>query len=187
MVRLDFLTTNNEAQYKTLVAGLDLTTATGATNVIVYCDSQVVTSQVNDDFEFKGEKMKKYLEQVRRQVGKLQAKFVQILREENEKADHLTKAASAKHMLIPNKILSFIQPSPLINDVDLQEIDSGSDWTTPIVSYLKNSTLTNGKEAARKLSAIRSDKGHFVQERLLLPIPKVLKPRRSSLCHERSP
>ena len=95
--------------------------------------------------------MKKYLEQVRRQVGKLQAKFVQILREENEKADRLTKAASAKHMLIPNKILSFIQPTPLIDDVGLQEIDSGSDWTTPIVSYLKNNTLTNGKEAARKL------------------------------------
>ena len=33
----------------------------------------------------------------------------------------------------------------------MQEIDSGSDWTTPIVSYLKNDTLPDGKEAARKL------------------------------------
>ncbi|XP_030945303.1 uncharacterized protein LOC115969823 [Quercus lobata] len=64
MVHLDFPITNNEAKYEALVEGLDLAKAMGATNVIVYCDSQVVTSQVNSDFECKGEKMKRYLEQL---------------------------------------------------------------------------------------------------------------------------
>ena len=108
MIHLDFPTTNNEAEYETLVAGLDLAKATGVTSVIVYCDSQVVTIQVNGDFECKGEKMKKYLEQVRRRVDELQAKFIQIPREENEKAIHLAKAASMEYMLIPSKVLSFI-------------------------------------------------------------------------------
>ena len=45
--------------------------------------------------------MKKYLEQVRRRVGKLQAKFVQVPKEENKKADRLAKTASAEHMLNP--------------------------------------------------------------------------------------
>ena len=40
--------------------------------------------------------------------GQFQAKFVQILREENEQTDRLTKAASSKHMLIPGKVLSFV-------------------------------------------------------------------------------
>ena len=62
MVRLDFLTTNNELEYKALIAGLDLAKAARATNVIVYCDSQVVTSQVNGGYNYKGERMKKYLE-----------------------------------------------------------------------------------------------------------------------------
>ena len=44
MIRLDFPTTNNEAEYETLVAGLDLAKAVGAENVVVHCDSQVVTS-----------------------------------------------------------------------------------------------------------------------------------------------
>ena len=44
MIRLDFPTTNNEAEYEALVAGLDLAKATGAENIIVHCDSQVVTS-----------------------------------------------------------------------------------------------------------------------------------------------
>ena len=36
-----------------------------AFEVVVYCDSQVVASQVNGDYECKGERMKKYLKQVK--------------------------------------------------------------------------------------------------------------------------
>ena len=95
--------------------------------------------------------MKKYLDQVQKRVNELQAKFFQTLREENEQIDRLATAASAEYMLIPNKILSFVQLSPLIDDVNVREVNSESNWTTPIVSYLKNGTLPNGKEAARKL------------------------------------
>ena len=119
MVRLDFLTTNNKAKYEVLIAGLHLAKATGATNVVIYCDSQIVTSQVNDNYECKGERMKKYLEQVKKQTNDLQAKFVQIPREENEQANHLAKAASAEYMFIPSQVLSFIQISPLIDGVSV--------------------------------------------------------------------
>ena len=44
MVHLDFPTTNNEAEYETLVAGLDLAKAGRATSVVLYCDSQVITN-----------------------------------------------------------------------------------------------------------------------------------------------
>ena len=39
MVHLDFPTTNNEAEYEALVAGLDLAKAVEAESVIIYCDS----------------------------------------------------------------------------------------------------------------------------------------------------
>ena len=39
MIRLDFPTTNNEAEYEALVAGLDLAKAAGAENMIIHCDS----------------------------------------------------------------------------------------------------------------------------------------------------
>ena len=58
MIRLDFPTTNNEAEYKALVAGLDLAKATGAENLIVHCDSQVITSQINGEYEGRSERMK---------------------------------------------------------------------------------------------------------------------------------
>ena len=51
MIRLNFPTTNNEAEYEALVAGLDLARATRATSVVIYCDSQVITNQINGDYE----------------------------------------------------------------------------------------------------------------------------------------
>ena len=45
MIWLDFPTTNNEVEYEALVAGLDLAKAMGAENMILHCDSQVITSQ----------------------------------------------------------------------------------------------------------------------------------------------
>ena len=47
MIRLDFPTTNNEAEYKTLVAGLDLAKVAGAETMIIHCNSQVITSQIS--------------------------------------------------------------------------------------------------------------------------------------------
>ena len=76
MICLDFPTTNNEAEYEALVVGLDLARATGATSVVIYCDSQVITNKINGDYECKGERMKRYLDQVKRRVDDLQAKII---------------------------------------------------------------------------------------------------------------
>ena len=151
MVRLDFLTINNEAEYETLVVGLDLAKAARATSVVIHYDSQVIINQVNGDYECKGERMKKYLELVKRRVEDLQAKIVQIPRGENEQADRLAKATSAENMITPYKVLSFVQFSLLIDPINMQEIGSESNWITPLVSYLKNDMLLDDKEAARKL------------------------------------
>ena len=52
-------------------------------------------------------------------MSDLQAKFVQIPREENEQADRLAKVSLAEHMLIPSQVLSFVQISPLIDSVSV--------------------------------------------------------------------
>ena len=54
-------------------------------------------------------------------------------------------------MLIPNQVLSFVQISPLIDSINVQEIGSENDWMTLITSYLKDGVLLDGKQAARKL------------------------------------
>ena len=147
MIRLNFLTTNNKAEYETLVVGLDLEKAAGAKNMFVYYNSQIVTSQVNGDYECKNGRMKKYLEEVKGRID-----GVQIPTEENECADHLAKAASAECMHVPDQVLSFVQNSPLTDEVtSVQEIGSEKNWTTPLVFYLRDGILPDRKDAARKL------------------------------------
>ena len=152
MIRLDFSTTNNKAEYEALVAGLDLAKAASVENIVVHCDSQVVTSQINGCYECKNKRMKRYLQEVKYRINDLEIKFIQIPREENECADHLAKAASAEFMLVPEQVLSLVQISSLINDgTNMQEIDSECNWTTPLISYLKTGALPDEKDAARKL------------------------------------
>ena len=128
MIRLEFPITNNEAEYEALIAGLDLVRAAGAENMIIHYDSKVITSQVNSNYECKNERMKKYLDKVKGRIGSLQIKFIQILREENECADQLAKAASIERIVVPNQVLSFVQTSSLINDsTNMQEIGSESN------------------------------------------------------------
>ena len=106
---------------------------------------------MNGDYECKNERMQRYLDQVRKRVSDLKAKVVQIPRGENEQADRLAKATSGEHMITPGNALSFVQFYPLIDPDDVQEIDFESNWTTPIISHLKDDMLPNGKEVARKL------------------------------------
>ena len=106
---------------------------------------------MNGDYECKNERMQRYLDQVRKRVSDLKAKVVQIPRGENEQADCLAKAALGEHMITPDNVLSFVQFYPLIDPDDVQEIDFESNWTTPLVSYLKNDVLPDEKEATRKL------------------------------------
>ena len=87
MIRLKFHATNNEVEYEALIAGLDLARAARAENMIIHCDSQVITSQVNDSYGCKNERMKRYLDEVKGLIGSLQVKIVQIPREENESTD----------------------------------------------------------------------------------------------------
>ena len=152
MIRLDFPTTNNEAEYEALVARLDLTMAAGAENVVLHYDSQVVTSQINGSYECKNERMNRYLEDVKNRISSLKVRFVQIPKEENECANRLAKAASIEFMLVLEQVLSFVQVSLLIDDgMNMQEVDSESNWTTPLISYIRTSVLPDGKDAARKL------------------------------------
>ena len=135
-----------------MVAGLDLAKATGAENVVLHCDSQVVTSQINGGYECKNERMKRYLDDVKNRISSLKVRFVQIPREENKYADCLAKAGSIEFMLVPEQVLSFVQVSLLIDDgTNMQEVDSESNWTTPLISYMRIGVLPDGKDAARKL------------------------------------
>ena len=57
VVRLQFATTNNEAEYKALLTGQSVAKALGAKNLIVQANSQLIIGQVKGDCEAKEERM----------------------------------------------------------------------------------------------------------------------------------
>ena len=127
--------TNNEAEYEALLAGLDLAKAAGADNMIIHYDSQVITSQIKGDYEFRNERMKKYLEEVKYRINGFEVRIIQIPMEENECVDHLAKATFAEFMIASKQVLSFVQITLLIdNGANVQEINFEKNWTTPLVA-----------------------------------------------------
>ena len=93
--------------------------------------------------------MKKYLEKVLRLVKKFkEANFVQIPREENVEADTLAKEASTTG---PMDEFDEVQYVLSIDLLEVQQIENRENWMTPIVSYLKDGKLPEGKDEARKL------------------------------------
>ena len=86
--RLEFRTTNNEAEYKAVIAGLGMALELGAESVEIWSDSQVIVGHIRGDFEAKGEKMKMYLSKVRCIQSSFQKfSITKVPKEENEKAD----------------------------------------------------------------------------------------------------
>ena len=74
--------------------------------------------------------------------------FIQIPREENVEADVLAKEASASE---PINEFDEVQYVLSIDLLEVQQIEDRDNWMTPIISYLKDGKLLEGKDEARKL------------------------------------
>ncbi|XP_075649737.1 uncharacterized protein LOC142620220 [Castanea sativa] len=153
MICLKFSITNNEAEYEALITGVDLAIAAGASSMIVYSDSQIVTSQVNGSYECKNERMKRYLEEVKGRMSNVQIKLGQIPREENQHDYRLAKVDFAEPMIIPDQVLSFVQLASLIDGTSVQDVHDEHCSMTLVAAYLTDEKLLDDKEAARKTTA----------------------------------
>ena len=102
--------------------------------------------------EAKEDWMKKYLNKVKQLVKKFkEASFVQLPREENMEADALAKSASVEGAMDE---YDKVQYMPSIDLLEVQQVEGEENWITPIVTYLKEGRLPEGKDKARKLRII---------------------------------
>ena len=148
-LRLQYQPTNNKVEYEALLKRLELAKFVEARSILILGDSQLVMGQVNGTYEAKEGQMKKYLEKVLLLVKKFkEANFVQIPKEENVEADVLAKEASA---IEPMDKFDEVQYVPSIDLSKMQQIEDRENWMTPIVSYLKDGKLPEGKDEAKKL------------------------------------
>ena len=67
---LSFPTSNNQAKYKALLAGLRLAEDLGAREVQIFTDSQLVVSQVRGEYQAKNDSLIEYLNLVKERMKK---------------------------------------------------------------------------------------------------------------------
>ena len=95
-LRFGFQASNNETEYETVIAGLNLAHSLEIDQLEVCSDSQLVVRQIEDTYEAKSGRMILYVKKVRDLLKKFALVQVRhILRAENSRADALVKLATA--------------------------------------------------------------------------------------------
>jgi ribonuclease HI len=139
-LRLEFKVTNNEAEYKAIIAGLKIAQEMGAKYIELRSDSQVIVGHIQGEFEAKGEKLKLYLSRVQNmRATPKKFSIVKIPSEQNEEADLLARMGSVmtKDSKIKAEVPIQILAQPTITkNVTILELEVVPPWDDELVSNL---------------------------------------------------
>ena len=180
-LRFGFHTSNNEADYEAVIAGLNLAHSLEVDQLEVYSDSQLVVRQIEDTYEAKSGRMILYLRKVRDLLKKfvlVQVKHVP--RAENSRAIALAKLATASqedlNRSTPVEYLA--KPSIDLCDVVVAPVESEPSWMDPIWDYIIDGSLPDDPKEAAKIRArsarFTNHKGSLYKRGFFTPILKCI-------------
>jgi ribonuclease HI len=88
------ITTNNQAEYRAVIAALEKAVSLGASFVELYTDSELVAKQINGQYRIKNTALRPLYQKVIRLIAPLEGfKTVYIPRRQNAEADKLANKA----------------------------------------------------------------------------------------------
>ncbi|XP_071688001.1 uncharacterized protein [Rutidosis leptorrhynchoides] len=146
------------AEYEALLAGLNIALKLNVTKLCTYIDSQLVSNQFNGSFEAYELSMQKYLKFLKETAEKFEHfELVQVSRNQNKKADALSKLAALTFSHFQKQVWVEELPSKAIDGslVFAAIEEECPNWMKPIIENMRNNTLPENKEEAR-LVCIRS-------------------------------
>ncbi|KAK1433246.1 hypothetical protein QVD17_10155 [Tagetes erecta] len=152
-LKLDFPSSNNEAEYEAFLAGLRLAHKVGAKRIKAYVDSLLIANQVSGEYEAKDESMAKYLDRAKTLLQAFDAyEVIHIPRSKNKKADALSKLASVvfEHLAKDVRVEVLRRPSVQMTDVCVVDV-AVDNWMVPIINFLLYDKLPEEKAEARKM------------------------------------
>nr|GEX53820.1 reverse transcriptase domain-containing protein [Tanacetum cinerariifolium] len=152
-LRFQFITSNNEAEYEALIAGLRIVPQMRVHNIHVSVDSKLVANQVLGTYVAKEENMVKCLEKTKSLIsGFANFSISQVPRSKNKKADALSKIASTSFAHLSKQVLvEVLKEKSIQEEVATVVEEEGQTWMTPIMQYLKDGTFPGDRKEARKL------------------------------------
>ena len=155
-LRFGFHTSNNEAEYEAVIAGLNLARSLEVDQLEVYSDSQLVVRQIEDTYEAKSESMILYLQKVRDLLKKFVLVQVRhVPRAENSRADALAKLATASQENLGRSTPVEYMAEPSIDPYSMMValVESAPSWMDPIWNYIIDGSLPDDPKEAAKIRA----------------------------------
>ena len=153
-LRLDFLATNNEAEYEALLEGMAMVRRMGGKSIRLFLDSRLIVDQVKGEFEAKNERMQRYHSQVKC----LQLKFdsfnlLHVSRSGNAHADSLVMLATSSAQHLPRIILveDLHRSTEARQMAQIHQIRVVPSWMDSIIRFLKEDIFPEEKIEADKI------------------------------------
>jgi ribonuclease HI len=151
-IHLEFLATNNIAEYERLVTGLRLAKELDIRWLFIRGDSQLVAKQVEKEYDCNNEMMAEYLAEVRRMekfFDRFEVRYVPCL--DNRDVDHLAWNASSRaptplSVIIEKLSKPSVKTTEAVNEAIEQDLmvnnepdqEPAYDWMNPIKMFLEN-------------------------------------------------
>ncbi|GJV64439.1 reverse transcriptase domain-containing protein [Tanacetum coccineum] len=163
-LRLNFESTNNQAKYEALLAGLRIAKKMGVQSLSINVGSKLVASQINGSYKACKENMIRYLNKAKEYIGCFKNfKIQNIPRNKNQKADVLSKLASVAFNHLTKEILveTLDVPSMDVQEINAVVEEEGETWMTPIINCLERGIWSEDQNEAR---ALRMKISQYVME-----------------------
>ena len=88
------VTTNNQAEYKAIIAGLEKAISLGARRIMIKADSELAVKQINGQYKIKNTALRPLYQEIVRLIGSLESfSITNIPRKQNSAADALANKA----------------------------------------------------------------------------------------------
>ncbi|KAK2368151.1 hypothetical protein QL285_081376 [Trifolium repens] len=124
-LRFAFKASNNQAEYEALIAGMKLAREMEVTDLRAKSDSQLVINQVSGDYP----QLIKYLEKVQSLASQFKRfELIYVLREQNARADLLSKLASTKKPGNNRTVIQETIAKPSAETTKILMVVEESDW-----------------------------------------------------------
>jgi ribonuclease HI len=184
-IHLGFPASNNVAEYEALLHGLRSAITLQADPLHVYCDSQLVVNQISGDYAAKDEKMKTYLVEAKKLLGKFKhVQLEHISRDLNGHADALASLASVVAPELRRIISVGVQSLPSVGKEISNEVcsvDQSIGWMSPILVYLKDDILLEDRKEVDRIRRIAprywvSKEGHLYRRSYTGPYLRCVHP-----------
>lgn len=150
-VKFDYPLLNNQVEYEALIVGMKWVLATGISTLRVFSDSQVIVSQVNNEYVVHSDNLKEYTEKVPQLITQFRYFTLEkVDQSNNEMADKFAKIASGE---TPNDMEIEIELYPSLAHIQpLQSVTCDPPtWVDELMNYISLDILPDDKERARHI------------------------------------